>query len=176
MKYTILAVDDEPANLRMLERLLRKNYNVLTAMSGEEALSILSRENVSLIITDQRMPGMSGTELLRESLQTNPDTMKIILTGYTDLDALTEAINTTRVYKFVNKPWEPFALKQTIDDAIREYELSVQHKHLVDRLVALVRSYPSVFGQMGKIKSLDEDIAEGRDFFSEPCEQTESLC
>ncbi|HET9529243.1 MAG TPA: response regulator, partial [Blastocatellia bacterium] len=138
MKYTILAVDDEPANLRMLERLLRKNYNVLTAMSGEEALSILSRENVSLIITDQRMPGMSGTELLRESLQTNPDTMKIILTGYTDLDALTEAINTTRVYKFVNKPWEPFALKQTIDDAIREYELSVQHKHLVDRLVALV--------------------------------------
>lgn len=176
MTYTILAVDDEPANLRMLERLFRKNYRVLTAASGEEALSVLNREDVSLIITDQRMPGMTGTELLRESLRTNPDTMKIILTGYTDLDTLVDAINTTRVYKFVNKPWDPFALRQTVEDALREYELSILQKQLVDSLVDLIRSYPFIFSQVSEHKRLEDEIADGRDFFNQPSEQTESLC
>jgi len=176
MRYTILAVDDEPANLRMLERLFRKDYRVLTATSGEEALTVLSREDVSLIITDQRMPGMTGIELLRKSMRTNPDTMKIILTGYTDLDALTEAINTTRVYKFVNKPWDPLALKQTVEDAFHEYERSVQQKLLVDSLVILVRSYPAIFGQASRQKSPDGEIDESQVFFNEPEKQVESLC
>jgi response regulator RpfG family c-di-GMP phosphodiesterase len=176
MRYTILAVDDEPANLRMLERLFRKDYRVLTATSGEDALAILGREDVSLIITDQRMPGMSGTELLRESLRTNPNSMKIILTGYTDIDALTEAINTTRVYKFVNKPWDPFALKQTVEAAFREYEKSVQQKQLVDSLVILVRSYPALFNQASRQKSPDSEIDDDQVFFNEPSEQAESLC
>src|SRR5689334_1357907 len=105
MQYKVLVVDDEPANLRMLERLLRKEYQVLSAASGEEALEILSHESVDLIITDQRMPGMSGTDLLRESMQTSPDATRIILTGFTDIESLIEAINTSRVYKYVSKPW-----------------------------------------------------------------------
>lgn len=101
MTYTLLAVDDEPANLRMLERLFRSEYRVLTANNGGEALELLSREEVALIITDQRMPGMSGTELLRQTLRTRPETVRIILTGYTDIESLTDAINTTRDRKSV---------------------------------------------------------------------------
>ncbi len=149
MNYTILAVDDEPANLRMLERLFRREHRVLTANSGEEALALLKKEHVSLIITDQRMPGMSGTEMLRESMHSSPDSIKIILTGYTDVAALTEAINTTRVYKFVSKPWDPITLKQTVQDAFREHGMLVQHKQLVDDIVRLVRSYPDIFNQEG---------------------------
>ncbi len=145
MQHTILAVDDEPANLRMVERLLRKDYRVLTAGGGEEALEILKREEVSLIVTDQRMPGMTGTDLLRESMQTSPDTVRIILTGYTDTDTLIDAINTSRVYKFVSKPWDPMQLKQTIEEALRDYEKQLEQKRLVDDLVAFVQSHPSLF-------------------------------
>lgn len=146
MTYTILAVDDEPANLRMLERLFRKEYRILTAPTGEEALAVLKQEDVSLIITDQRMPGMSGTQLLRESMGTNPNTIKIILTGYTDIDALVEAINTTRIYKFVSKPWDPIALKQVVQDAFREHEKAIQQRQLLETLTMLVRSCPAIFG------------------------------
>src|ERR1044072_4993801 len=149
MSYTILAVDDEPANLRMLERLFRREHRVLIANSGEEALAILQKEHVSLIITDQRMPGMTGTEMLRESMDSSPDSIKIILTGYTDISALTEAINTTRVYKFVSKPWDPTALKQTVQDAFREHGMLVRHRQLVDDVVRLVHSYPDIFNQEG---------------------------
>lgn len=149
MNYTILAVDDEPANLRMLERLFRKEHRVLTANSGEEALALLQKEQVSLIITDQRMPGMSGTDLLRESMRSSPDSIKIILTGYTDVEALTEAINTSRVYKFVSKPWDPIALKQTVQDAFCQHGMLVRHKQLVDDVMRLVHSYPDIFNQEG---------------------------
>ncbi|HKS42100.1 MAG TPA: response regulator [Blastocatellia bacterium] len=147
MSYTILAVDDEPANLRMLERLFRREHRVLTANSGEEALAILQKEQVSLIITDQRMPGMSGTEMLRESMSSSPDSIKIILTGYTDIEALTEAINTSRVYKFVSKPWDPISLKQTVQDAFLQHGMLVRHKQLIDDIVRLVHSYPDIFNQ-----------------------------
>src|SRR5437868_13949676 len=107
MKHTILAVDDEPANVRMLERLFHKDFRVLTAASGEEALEILNRETVTLIITDQRMPGMSGTELLRKSRSPHPEMVKIILTANTDIDTLIDAINITGAHRFMNKPWDP---------------------------------------------------------------------
>lgn len=145
MQYTILAVDDEPANLRMIERLLRKDYRVLTAASGEEALEILQRESVDLIVTDQRMPGMSGTDLLRASMQTSPDATRIILTGFTDLEALIEAINTSRVYKFVSKPWDPINLKAIIDDALGEHQRQLDMKKLTSELIHMVQSYPSLF-------------------------------
>src|SRR6185295_6222514 len=128
MQYTILAVDDEPANLRMLERLLRRDYRVLTATSGEEALAMLKGETVDLIITDQRMPGMSGTDLLRESLRTNPDATRIILTGFTDVEALIDAINTSRIYKFVSKPWDPIQLRAVIDGALNEHQRQIEMK------------------------------------------------
>jgi len=147
MNYAILAVDDEPANLRMLERLFHREYRVLTATNGEEALAVLQKENVSLIITDQRMPGMSGTELLRESMHSSPYSIKIILTGCADVATLTEAINTTRVFKFVSKPWDPIALKQTVRDAFGEHEIFMRQGQMVDDVVKLIRSYPDIFNQ-----------------------------
>jgi response regulator RpfG family c-di-GMP phosphodiesterase len=147
MNYAILAVDDEPANLRMLERLFHREYRVLTATNGEEALAVLQKENVSLIITDQRMPGMSGTELLRESMHSSPNSIKIILTGCADVATLTEAINTTRVYKFVSKPWDPIVLKQTVRNAFGEHEMSMRHGQMIEDVVKLIRSYPDIFNQ-----------------------------
>jgi response regulator RpfG family c-di-GMP phosphodiesterase len=145
MQHTVLVVDDEPANLRMVERLLRRDYRVLTAPSGEAALEILRSEEVTLIITDQRMPGISGTELLRESVRTNPDAVRIILTGYTDIDALIDAINSSRVYRFVSKPWDPVQLKETIDTAIRDRQRTLEEKRLISDLVGFVQSHPSLF-------------------------------
>src|SRR5437773_6882839 len=113
-KETILAVDDEPANLRMLERLFHRDYKVLTANGGEEALELFRREKVALILTDQRMPGMTGAQFLEKSLLIDPGAAKIILTGYTDVEALIEAINTSRIYKYVSKPWDPVELKQIV--------------------------------------------------------------
>lgn len=147
MNYAILAVDDEPANLRMLERLFHREYRVLTATNGEEALAVLQKEHVSLIITDQRMPGMSGTELLRESMHSSPNSIKIILTGCADVATLTEAINTTRVYKFVSKPWDPIVLRQTVRDAFGEHETSIRHGQMIDDVVKLIRAYPDIFNQ-----------------------------
>jgi response regulator RpfG family c-di-GMP phosphodiesterase len=161
MNCTILAVDDEPANLRMLERLFRKDYRILTATNGEEALEVLKQEDVTLIITDQRMPGMNGTQLLRESLGTNPDAIKIILTGYSDIDALVEAINTARVYRFVSKPWDPTALKQVVQDAFNEHEKFLQQKQLLETLTTLVRSCPALFG------SKNENGGQSAEFASE---------
>ena len=160
MRYTILAVDDEPANLRMVERLLRKDYRVLTASSGEEGLEILRRESVDLIVTDQRMPGMSGTDLLRESMQTRPDAVRIILTGFSDVDALIEAINTSRVYKFVSKPWDPVNLKSIIDNAMNEHQRQADMKRLVNDVVRLVQSYPGLFIGEGDdaLSALDEPV------------------
>lgn len=145
MKHTILAVDDEPANLRMLERLFHREYRVLTASSGEEGLEVLRREAVSLIISDQRMPGMTGTEMLRESIRTNPDAVKIILTGYTDVEALIDAINCARVYRYVNKPWDPDRLKETVRAAIGERDAMIEQKRLIEGLALLVQSHPWAF-------------------------------
>ncbi len=150
MKHTILAVDDEPANLRMLERLFHREYKVLTASSGEQALDLLREEDVSLIITDQRMPGMSGTDLLRLSLASHPDAVKIILTGYTDIDALIDAINTSRVHKFVSKPWDPLALKDIVREAVENFQQSLDRKRLLDDLTSLVQSYPALFNREGE--------------------------
>lgn len=149
MQYTILAVDDEPANLRMLERLLRRDYRVLSATSGEEALAILNGDRVDLIITDQRMPGMSGTDLLRESMRSNPDATRIILTGFTDIEALIDAINTSRIYKFVSKPWDPIHLRTVIDGAISEHRRQLELKRFAGELWRLVQSCPSLFIEDG---------------------------
>ena len=161
MKHTILAVDDEPANVRMLERLFHKEFNVLTATSGEEALELLNRETVTLIITDQRMPGMSGTDLLRESLRSRPDAIKIILTGYTDIEALIEAINVTRVYKFVSKPWDPIDLKELVHDAVAEHERQTDQKKMLEGLISLVQSHPGLF---------IEETADSHDMVTESCD------
>ena len=132
--HTILAVDDEPINLRMLERLLRKHFRVLTAGSAEEALQILAREKVSLILTDQRMPGMQGTELLRKSQALNPDMVRMVVTATNDSETFIDAIKNSGAIRVISKPWDPDKVLQAIMDALARYERLLENKEAISRL------------------------------------------
>ncbi len=135
-KYGILIVDDEAANLEKLRRTFVDEFQVYEAKSGEEALSLLRDQPVSAIITDQKMPGVSGVELLRRSLQVNPDLIRIILTGYTEVEDLMDAINQGHVHRYITKPWEPFSLKQTVSQDLERLELKKENERLNQELKA----------------------------------------
>ena len=141
MSYKIIVVDDEPANLRLLERLFRHDYEVITAESGEEALRLLGEHDAALIITDQRMPIMTGVELLKRTADIRPHMVRIILTGYTDVETLVEAINSGLVYKYVTKPWNNEELRLTVSRALEHFdtnkarhELEMMNQRLTTRL------------------------------------------
>jgi len=142
MPYKILIVDDEPANLRTLARLFREDYEVLTAASGDEALALLIQHDVAVLITDQRMPGMTGIELLKKTVPLRPRMVRIILTGYTDVDALVEAINCGQVYRYVAKPWDNDELRMTVKRALEHFEShkrSAELDYTNQRLVSRIR-------------------------------------
>jgi signal transduction histidine kinase/DNA-binding response OmpR family regulator len=123
-KPKILVVDDEPDNLALLYRTFRRDYKVLKAASGPAALEILAREsNIAAIISDQRMPMMSGTEFLSLTAVQYPDIIRIILTGYTDVEDLVEAINSGKVFKYVTKPWEAEHLQEVVRQALETHNL-----------------------------------------------------
>ncbi len=115
---SILFVDDEERILNSLRSLFRSNYDVDTASSGEEALKILKSKHVHLMISDQRMPGMLGVELLRQAKSLSPSTVRILLTGYSDLVAIVGSVNDGEVYRFINKPWNQNDLMATINEAV----------------------------------------------------------
>jgi CheY-like chemotaxis protein len=121
-KPKMLVVDDEPDNLDLLYRTFRRDFNVFRAESGVQALEILATEGeVAVIISDQRMPEMKGTEFLSKTVPDFPDTMRIILTGFTDVEDLVEAINSGQVYKYITKPWDPGELKEVVQKAAETY-------------------------------------------------------
>src|SRR5260370_41289683 len=122
MTHKILIVDDEPANLRALERIFRNGHSVLTAQSGPEALALLEQHDVALLISDQRMPGMTGIELVQKTVQLRPHMVRILLTGYTDGGTLIEAINCGHVYKYVTKPWTNDDLSVTVRRALEHFK------------------------------------------------------
>ena len=129
MNYKILVVDDEPANTRMLERFLRNDFEVISAGSGSEGLDLLTIHDVALIISDQRMPEMTGVEFLMRSAEMRPHCVRIILTGYTDASSLVDALNSGVVYKYVTKPWVNTDLFQTIKRGLAHHEtIKAQHR------------------------------------------------
>lgn len=123
----MLVVDDEPDNLDLLYRTFRRDFSVLKADSGVRALELLAEEGeVAVIISDQRMPEMKGTEFLSKTLPEFPNTVRIILTGFTDIEDLVDAINSGQVYKYITKPWDPNELKAVVQKAAETYELLSQ--------------------------------------------------
>lgn len=123
-KPKILVVDDEPDNLALLYRTFRREYKVLKAESGPAALAILAAESdIAAIVSDQRMPMMSGTEFLSLTAVQYPDIIRIILTGYTDVEDLVEAINSGKVFKYVTKPWEAEHLQEVVRQALETHNL-----------------------------------------------------
>ncbi|MDX2242835.1 MAG: response regulator, partial [Leptolyngbyaceae cyanobacterium bins.302] len=133
-KAKMLVVDDEPDNLDLLYRTFRRDFQVLKAESGVHALELLASEGeVAVIISDQRMPEMKGTEFLSRTVPQFPDTMRIILTGFTDVEDLVEAINSGQVYKYITKPWNPDELKAVVQRAAETYELLKQRTEELQR-------------------------------------------
>ncbi|MFM9267967.1 response regulator [Tychonema sp. BBK16] len=126
-KPKMLVVDDEPDNLDLLYRTFRRDFNVLKAESGIRALEVLESEGeVAVIISDQRMPEMKGTEFLSKTVFQFPNTVRIILTGFTDIEDLVDAINSGQVYKYITKPWDPNELKMVVQKAADTYEVLKQ--------------------------------------------------
>lgn len=132
---TMLLVDDEDSILSALKRLLRREpYRVLTANGGQAGLEELARSRVDVIVSDQRMPGMSGVEFLRQAKELYPDTVRMVLSGYADLQSITDAINEGAIYKFLSKPWDDDMLKAEIEEAFRRKALHDENKRLTEQV------------------------------------------
>jgi len=132
--YTILAVDDNVEILEVLDMTLSQDYHFFKAQGAQEALDILSKEEVDLAIADQRMPGMTGIEFLEKTLEYNPRMIKILLTGFTDAEDLIKAINQSRVYKYITKPFRPNELKLVVKRALEHYEMERENGRLYQEL------------------------------------------
>ncbi|MHC8948889.1 response regulator [Sphingobacterium hungaricum] len=128
-KVTILYVDDEENNLVSFKATFRMKYKVFTAISGSAALKILKDNPIDIIITDQRMPEMTGVEFLEEVIKINPEPMRILLTGYTDMAAVVDAVNKGKIFHYLNKPWSEEELDETIQ---RAYELYSERKTIME--------------------------------------------
>jgi adenylate cyclase len=153
-KHKILVVDDEPDNLDLLYRTFYRDFKVIKANSGPDALQMLAEQgDIAVIISDQRMPGMSGTELLRLTADRYPNSIRIVLTGYTDVEDLVEAINEGKVFKYVTKPWEEKDLRMVVNQAVdthgvlqaRTQELNrvVRQETLLNAITNTIRSAQS---------------------------------
>jgi len=134
-KITILYVDDEENNLFSFKATFRIKYHVLVAISGEEALKILAAKKVHVIITDQRMPEMTGVDFLEKVLERFPDPMRILLTGYADMNAVVDAVNKGKIFHYLAKPWNEEELDMTINRAYEKYLEKAQLTDMNEKLV-----------------------------------------
>lgn len=132
---TVLYVDDEPNNLVAFRATFRRLFNVLTAESAEEGMAILAKENVQVILSDQRMPKMTGIEFFESILHQYPDPIRILITGYTDINAVIDAINRGQVYKYLTKPWQEDEVRNFIEKAYEVYRLRKENAELTYRLL-----------------------------------------
>ncbi|MEM1136391.1 MAG: response regulator [Bacteroidota bacterium] len=133
-KYSILYVDDEESNLRIFKTAFRRHYNIFIAATVEEGIDILTKNEIHLIVTDQRMPQMSGVEFLAKILPEYPDPVRMILTGFSDVQAIIKAINSGRVYRYITKPWDKNELKNILDEALLAFHKEKNKKTVIDQL------------------------------------------
>jgi signal transduction histidine kinase len=128
--YNVLYVDDELHNLNSFKAAFRRHYNVFTALGAKEGIEILNQNPIHLIITDQRMPEMTGVEFLEKAIGLYPETIRMILTGFSDVEDIIRAINTGRIYRYITKPWQEQELKMTIDLALESLDLRIRNTEL----------------------------------------------
>ena len=132
----ILVVDDQPEILNTLKRLFSESYQVLTAPGGKEGLIILKNEKPAVILADQRMPEMTGTQFLEKSIALPPNSVRMLITAYADIDACISAINKGKIYQYISKPWEPEELIQTVRRAVEHFRLAEENKKLTKELAS----------------------------------------
>ncbi len=135
MRHNILFVDDEPSVLNSMKRELRKEpFMAYTAETVQDAIDILTKEEISVIVSDMRMPVMSGTQFLEKAHEMNPDSVKLILSGHSDMNDVMEAINRGHVWRYLTKPWKKEDLLVTLNNAVAFYELGCERKVLFNEL------------------------------------------
>jgi len=133
-RKNLLVVDDEAEITKALRRLFRKKYRVLTAQSGAEGLELLQKHTIPVIISDQRMPGLTGSEFFAQAERTHPDSTRLLVTGFADINAVIDAINNGRIYRYITKPWDPEELQGIVAQAYERYELILSNRRLLREL------------------------------------------
>lgn len=133
-KYRILFIDDEDANLRVFKSAFKWDYDIITAPSASEAKEILDREPIDLILTDQRMPDVTGVEFLESIIPDFPDIPRIIITGYSDVESIIEAVNKGQIFQYITKPWNKQEVQIVIEKALGESQLKSKNKNLITSL------------------------------------------
>ncbi len=130
-RHSILLVDDEPEILFSLRGLLRREFEVHTAESGAEAIEILKQYPIHVVMTDQRMPGMTGVQLLHRVEGEHPQSIRIVFTGYADIKAVIDAVNQGHIYRYITKPWDPDELLSVLRQACAAHDHLVGHQRLL---------------------------------------------
>lgn len=133
-KHSLLIIDDEEEITKSLFRQFRRKYNVFAVNSAKDAFPVLDREDIQVILSDQRMPGLTGVDFFKRIKDSYPDTLKLILSGYSDLDAVIGAINEGQVFRFLTKPWNPIELELALDEAFQKYDLVNSNHQLLQEL------------------------------------------
>ncbi len=146
-KHTILIVDDEPDVLFSLTGLLRREFQVYTAASGAAALEIMSEHPVDVVMTDQRMPSMTGTELMSRVKAEHPRAVRIVFTGYADTRAVIDAINAGELYRYITKPWDPEDLIEVLREAANKHDELAAQETLVCELPGLLGDTERMIGE-----------------------------
>ncbi|MFK7885357.1 MAG: response regulator [Gammaproteobacteria bacterium] len=160
-KPNILFVDDEAAVLRAMSRIFRKaDVNVLTANSAAEGLDVLRQHTVSVIISDQRMPGMCGTDFLKEVRSDYPDTVRCILSGYAEMESVVAAINDGHVYRFMAKPWDDDEIRKAIADCLRTAQGLAQERQKQISLQKKASALEDKSAQLTELFDLQESLLQ----------------
>lgn len=161
-RHTLLVVDDEVDVLESLRHLFHRTYHVLTANSGTQALEILGREDVHMILSDQRMPGMSGDVLLGHARRIQPDAIRMLFTGYADIQAVINAVNEGNIFRYILKPWDAAELEGILRQATDQFELLAERRRLIAELrtanAQLTRANQEL-AEAGQLKSAFIEVA-----------------
>lgn len=149
--HTILCVDDEPNVLKALRRLLRRDaYEVVTCESGKQAMEALDQCAPEVIISDQRMPEMTGTEFFAQVKDRHPDSIRVVLSGYADAASILESINRGHIFRFLTKPWNDDELRDAVRQCVRQYEIGLENRRLMAHIAE----------QNAKLLSLNEKLED----------------
>jgi len=159
-RHTILVVDDEPDVVKSVRDLLRLDYRVLGAKRASEAVEMLRQDEVHVVMTDQRMPEMTGVQFLNKVRGEYPEAIRLLFTGYADIRAVVDAINQGNVYRYITKPWDPDELQSVIREACERYDLLVERKRLFALLQTQNRELETVNTQLRTANELKTNFIQ----------------
>ncbi len=133
-KPNVLYVDDENDNLLSFKANFRREYNIFTCDNAKEGLNIFQKEDIQVLLTDQKMPGMTGVDFLKEAVKIKPDIPRIIVTAYTDINVMIEGVNEVNIFKFIQKPWNIEYFRRSINQAYEIVNLRRENARLMEEL------------------------------------------